>query len=132
MKVLFLALAAVAAPVAVCASDWIKGDYVRPDSDDTTAFYRECRNDVLKRTFRARALPVKRAEWRVAAVGMRDLFVNGRRVTSTALPPLTVYRKRVLEESFDVTELLKPGEENELRVELGNGWWNLTPLKMWY
>ena len=132
MSKIFLALAALAVPVAVYASDWIKGDYVRPDSDDTAAFYRECRNDVLKRTFHTSPAPVKSAKWSVAAVGMRDLFVNGQRITSTALPPLTVYRKRVLEESFDVAELLKSGEENELRVELGNGWWNLMPLKMWY
>ena len=40
--------------------------------------------------------------------------------------------KRVLEEVFDVTPLVRPGAENELRIELGNGWWNLSPLKMWY
>ena len=114
------------------ASDWIKGSYVRPHEDDTVALCRECRNDVLKRTFRAHNASVVKAEWRVAAVGMRDLFVNGRRVTSTALPPLTIYRKRVLEEVFDVTALVRPGSENKLRVELGNGWWNVSPLKMWY
>lgn len=95
---------------------------MRPHEDDTVALCRECRNDVLKRTFRAHNASVVKAEWRVAAVGMRDLFVNGRRVTSTALPPLTIYRKRVLEEVFDVTALVRPGSENELRVELGNGW----------
>ena len=124
-----VAIAAVAADVQ--AGAWIKGDYVRPDQDDTAAFYRECRNDVLKRSFPAMDAPVRKAVWRVACVGMRDLFVNGERITATALPPLTVYRKRVLEETFDVTRLIASGRENELRVELGNGWWNLTPLKMW-
>ena len=114
------------------AGEWIKGDYVRPDSDDTVALFQECRNDVLKRSFVAMGSPVRRAVWRVACVGMRDLFVNGERITSTALPPLTVYRKRVLEETFDVTRLIRSGSGNELRVELGNGWWNLAPLKMWY
>ncbi len=118
--------------VSADAAEWIKGSYVRPDEDDTDAFYRECRNDVLIRRFKALDAPVKRAVWRVAVVGMRDLFVNETRITSTALPPLTVYRKRVLEESFDITHLLSSGAENDLRVELGNGWWNLTPLKMWY
>ncbi|MBQ3098607.1 MAG: family 78 glycoside hydrolase catalytic domain [Kiritimatiellae bacterium] len=127
-----LMLAMAALPFVVGAADWIKGSYVRPHEDDVAALCRECRNDVLKRTFRARDSSVAKAEWRVAAVGMRDLFVNGRRVTSTALPPLTIYRKRVLEEVFDVTPLVRPGAENELRIELGNGWWNLSPLKMWY
>ena len=131
MFAVLLVAATLVASVA-CAADWIKGSYVRPHEDDTEAFYRESRNDILKRTFRAHAADVTKAEWRVAAVGMRDLFVNGERITSTALPPLTVYRKRVLEEVFDVTAHLRPGVENELRIELGNGWWNLSPLKMWY
>ena len=125
-------LATAVLPFVVGAADWIKGSYVRPHEDDVAALCSECRNDVLKRTFRAHDASVAKAEWRVAAVGMRDLFVNGRRVTSTALPPLTIYRKRVLEEVFDVTALVRSGTENELRIELGNGWWNLPPLKMWY
>ena len=127
-----LMLAMLALPFLVGAADWIKGSYVSPHEDDTAALSSECRNDVLKRTFRARNASVAKAEWRIAAVGMRDLFVNGRRIASTALPPLTIYRKRVLEEVFDVTGLVRPGAENELRIELGNGWWNLPPLKMWY
>ena len=121
-----------AATWSLSAREWISGGYVRPDVDDTAAFYRERPNDVLKRTFIAHDAPVARAVWHVAAVGMRDLYVNGERVSPTALPPFTVYGKRVLEESFDVTRLIRPGRENELRVELGNGWWNLTPLNMWY
>ena len=123
---------AVLAMQAAAAAEWIKGDYVRPDGNDTAAFYREAPNDVLKRTFTACGSPVAKAVWRVAAPGMRDLFVNGERVTPTALPPFTAYRRRVLEESFDVTRHIRSGGDNELRIELGNGWWNLAPLKMWY
>ena len=89
-------VSAAALSSTLVAAEWIKGEYVRPHEDDTEAFYRECRNDVIKRTFRTQGSDIERAEWRVAAVGMRDLFVNGERITSTALPPLTVYRKRVL------------------------------------
>ena len=70
-------LATAALPFVVGAADWIKGSYVRPHEDDVAALCRECRNDVLKRTFRAHDASVAKAEWRVAAVGMRDLFVNG-------------------------------------------------------
>lgn len=131
MKWTLLVLATFAA-FLLQAADWIKGGYVRPHEDDTAALVRECRNDVLKHTFMARGGSIQSACWRVAAVGMRDLSVNGERVSATALPPLTVSRKRVLEEVFDVTRLIRPGSENELRIELGNGWWNLLPLKMWY
>ena len=105
---------------------------MRPHEDDIEAFYRECPNDVLRRTFRTQGAEISNAIWRVATPAMRDLFVNGKRITSTALPPLSIYRKRVLEEAFDVTGLLRPEVENELRIELGNGWWNLTPFSMWY
>ena len=37
------------------AAEWIKGGYVRPDENDTAAFYRESPNDVLKRDFDASA-----------------------------------------------------------------------------
>ena len=132
IKMISAMLMVLALSSSTYAAEWIKGGYVRPDENDTTAFYRECQNDVLKRTFTAHDSPVAKAVWCVAAPGMRDLFVNGERITPTSLPPLTVYGKRVLEESFDVTQYIRTGCENELRVELGNGWWNLTPLKMWH
>ena len=93
-----LLIAGMVMPLAMTAAEWIKGGYVRPDPNDTAAFYRETPNDVLKRTFTACDSQVVKAVWRVAAPGMRDLFVNGERVTPTALPPFTAYRKRILED----------------------------------
>ena len=58
-------LALAALPFVVGAADWIKGSYVRPHEDDVAALCRECRNDVLKRTFRAHDSSVAKAEWRV-------------------------------------------------------------------
>lgn len=115
----------------LCA-EWIAGTYVPPAETETRKFFEQARNDVVARTFAVRDIPVRRAIWRVAAPGMRDLFVNDERVTATALPPLTPYRKRVLEESFDVTSRIRRGAANTLRVELGNGWYNPLPLKFWY
>ena len=85
------------------AAGWIAGAYVPPAESDTAAFFAPARNDIVERTFPVRDVAVKSAVWHVVAPGMRDLFVNGERVSPTALPPLTPYRKRVLEESFDVT-----------------------------
>ena len=117
---------------SVLAAAWIAGSYAPPSEDAAAEFFRPARNDVVERRFAVRDAAVRRAVWRVAAPGMRDLFVNGARVSSTALPPLTPYRKRILEEAFDVTAHIRRGAENALRVELGNGWYNLLPLTMWY
>lgn len=111
---------------------WIAGSYVPPSEDDVAAFFKDAPNDVVERRFAVRDAEVRRAVWRVAAPGMRDLSVNGTRVSATALPPWTPYAKRVLEEAFDVTPQIRRGRENVLRVELGNGWINPLPLTMWY
>ena len=116
---------------SLSAAEWIAGAYEPPAETNTPAFFEPARNSIVKKCFHVRKA-VKAAEWRVAAPGMRDLFVNGERVSATALPPWTPYRERVLEETFDVTSCLKPGVENELAVELGNGWFNPLPLTMWY
>ena len=126
------ALVAAEAFGSEVAAEWIAGSYVPPAEKDLERFFEPARNDVVERRFAVRDVDVSRATWRVAAPGMRDLFVNGERVSSTALPPLTPYRKRILEESFDVTAAIRRGSENVLRVELGNGWWNPLPLPMWY
>ena len=114
------------------AATWIAGSYVPPAETDEAAFFRDAPNDVVEKRFGVRDVEVKRAVWRVAAPGMRDLSVNGERVSSTALPPWTPYAKRILEECFDVTDAIRRGCENVLRVELGNGWYNPLPLRMWY
>lgn len=111
---------------------WIAGDYEPPTGTNDAAFFEPAPNPIVRKTFRAANSPVARAVWRVATPGMRDLFINGVRVTPTALPPWTPYAKRVLEESYDVTHLVRAGEMNTLTAELGNGWYNPLPLRMWY
>ena len=136
MKAFFLvvgmAFAAGACAASGPAAEWIAGRYEPPAETNVAAFFAPERNDIVMRTFRTRPAAVTSAVWRVAAPGMRDLFVNGVRVSPTALPPLTPYAKRILEERFDVTREIRPGAENVLRVELGNGWYNPLPLKFWY
>ena len=112
------------------AAEWIAGTRTAPI--EPSELRCGSRNDIVERRFVAHTAVVSRAVWRVAAPGMRDLFVNGHRVSSTALPPFTPYRKRILEEEFDVTPNVRSGQENVLRVELGNGWYNPLPLSLWY
>ena len=118
--------------LAVLAAEWIAGSYAPPAETRVAAFFEDAPNDVVERRFLVRDAEVAAATWRIAAPGMRDLFVNGVRVSETALPHWTPYGKRILEESFDVTASVRRGAENVLRVELGNGWYNPLPLKFWY
>ena len=111
-------------------SEWITGSYVVPPEDDYAAHFRDAPAPVLKRVFTLPDRPVKRAAWRIAAPGMYDASVNGRRVNDVALPLWTAFDRRVLEDEYDVTSLVKAGG-NILVLELGNGWWNPLPMKMW-
>lgn len=68
--------------------------------------------------------PVKRATLYVAALGMADVTVNGRRVTDEVLgPAFTDYTKRVVYVTRDVSALVKRGA-NVIGVTLGNGFFS--------
>ncbi len=55
--------------------------------------------------------------------GLYAAFLNGKRAGDFVLAPGTGdYRKRLTVQCYDVTELLKAGE-NELVVTLGDGWY---------
>lgn len=72
--------------------------------------------------------PIQRATLYVAALGMADVTINGRRVTDTVLgPPFTDYTKRVNYLTLEVTALLARGE-NVLGVTVGNGFFS-TPRR---
>ena len=120
----------VCGAAAVDPAEWITGSYVVPGEDDYAAHFADAPAPVLKREFTLVAKPVKRATWRIAAPGMYDASVNGKRVNAVALPVWTAFDRRVLEDEYDVAALVKGGA-NTLTLELGNGWWNPLPMKMW-
>lgn len=66
--------------------------------------------------------PVLRAQALVCGLGQFVFHVNGQKVGDHELDPgWTNYRKLIQYVSFDVTELLRPGQ-NALGAEVGNGW----------
>ncbi len=66
----------------------------------------------------------------VTGLGYYEFFINGRRVGDHRLAPAkTPYHKYVLYDTYDVTSLLKRGE-NAFGIHLGNGWYN--PYKKWW
>jgi len=77
---------------------------------------------LLRRAFQLRSQP-RRARLYVTALGLYECRVNGKRVGDSELRPgWTDYSRRVVYDTYDVTELLRAGE-NVLGVMLGDGWY---------
>src|SRR3546814_5303977 len=65
----------------------------------------------------------------VCSSDLYQLSINGRETTASLLNPgWTDYRKTVLYNSYDVTEMLQPGA-NALGVMLGNGMYNVEGVE---
>jgi alpha-L-rhamnosidase len=85
---------------------------------------------LVRRAFRL-GKPVARARLYYAGAGMPRMMVNGAPVGSPLGAGFTAYDKRVLTYAYDVTALLRPGE-NVVGAELGRGWYGLTDPNEWY
>ena len=108
-------------------AQWISGPIYDYGSDDA-GYYQDHPNHVLVRHFAAG--PCQTAALRVAVLGYACVTLNGQAVTDAELlGDWTNPTKVVYYDSFDVTSMLNEGE-NELVVELGNGWYNPSPLTM--
>ena len=77
--------------------------------------------DCFKKQFNVKS--VEKARLYITACGLYEAMINGKRVGSFVLAPgHTDYTKRIQLQTYDVTELLKNGE-NEITVELADGWY---------
>ncbi|HTS75226.1 MAG TPA: family 78 glycoside hydrolase catalytic domain [Bryobacteraceae bacterium] len=89
------------------ASDW-KAHWIRGANE-------------LRKEFSLDSKPV-RARAFVAGIGYYELRINGRKVGDRVLDsPYTVYSKRILYSTYDVTGMLNAGP-NAVSVMLGEGW----------
>ncbi|NLP09777.1 family 78 glycoside hydrolase catalytic domain [bacterium] len=87
------------------------------------------RSTLLRKAFRIDK-PVRSARAYVCGLGYYELYCNGRRVGDQVLAPAkTNYRKWILYDILDLSQLLQSGE-NALGLILGNGWFN--PYKKWW
>lgn len=67
---------------------------------------------------------VTRVTANATAMGIYDLYVDGKRVNDEYfLPGSTQYNKTHLYHKFNLTDKVRPGD-NEIRVRLGEGWWS--------
>jgi len=73
------------------------------------------------------AKQISSARLYVTALGSYRVFLNGKRIGSDVLTPdFTDYRKRVLYQTYDVTEYFNRGK-NEISALVGDGWYG-SPL----
>jgi alpha-L-rhamnosidase len=79
---------------------------------------------ILRKTVDLSQKPVAAARLFVTALGLYEMHINGQRVGDHILAPeWTDYSKRLRYQVYDVTGLLKPGQ-NALAALLANGWYS--------
>ena len=73
----------------------------------------------------------KKARVYVCGLGYYNFLINGKKVSDKLLcPVLSQYNEKVYYDTFDITELLREGE-NVFAVTLGNGWYNSYTKDPW-
>ena len=78
---------------------------------------------MLRKTFEVNG-EVKSARIYITALGLYELHLNGSRVGDQLFTPgWTSYQKRLQYQTYDVTGLLKPGD-NAVGAVLGKGWYS--------
>jgi len=107
---------------------WISGDDPLPESD--SLFYLDHPAPLLRKEFVLKRKPSTADLW-ITAAGYYTVWINGKKISDQELAPAwTDYSKRIYYQSFDISDFLKRGK-NVIGIELGNGWYNPLPLRMW-
>lgn len=113
-------------------ADW-SGKWIGGHAPKITApeqLYDEHPAPMFRKAF-ASSKEIRRARAYVSGLGYYELHINGERVGDHVLDPAwTTYSKRVYYATYDVTSLLRQGD-NAIGMILGNGWYNPLPLRMW-
>ena len=85
--------------------------------DDTIA------SPLLRTDFRASEAAISRARVYATGHGLFQLEINGQRVGDDELAPgWTAYEARLRYTTYDVTDLIRAGD-NAMGAWLGDGWW---------
>lgn len=110
------------------AGEWINDGKPVPEKDED--FYKNDPAPLFRKQFSV-TKKIKRARLYISGLGYYDACLNGEKVGDYVLDPgWTDYSKRVLYSTYDVTALLREGQ-NVIAVMLGNGWYNPLPMKLW-
>src|SRR6266446_6653290 len=101
------------------AADW-KASWIEPDLPEDLKTPGP--SPMLRHEFKAKGA-VERARAYVTSHGLYEMLLNGQRVGDQVFTPgWTSYNKRLQYQTYDVTSLVKSGD-NALGVMLGNGWY---------
>ncbi|MCW5983005.1 MAG: family 78 glycoside hydrolase catalytic domain [Bryobacteraceae bacterium] len=101
------------------AGDW-KAKWIEPDLPDDPS--EPGPSPMLRRDFKVSGA-IRSARAYVTCHGLYEMYLNGRRVGDELFTPgWTSYNKRLQYQTYDVTDLLKTGD-NAAGIVLGNGWY---------
>jgi alpha-L-rhamnosidase len=85
----------------------------------------------FRKVFQPADKKIKSARAYIAAAGLYELYLNGKKVGNHRLDPMyTRFDRRNLYVSYDVTAQIQSGK-NAVGVLLGNGWYNMQSLAVW-
>jgi len=100
-------------------SDW-QANWIEPDRQEDVSKPQPA--PMLRRSFKVNGA-VQSARLYITSRGLYEAYLNGRRVGDELFTPgWTSYNKRLQYQTYDVTGLLRSGE-NALGVLLGDGWY---------
>jgi alpha-L-rhamnosidase len=101
------------------AADW-RASWIEPDLPEDVKTTGP--SPMLRREFKAKG-GIERARAYVTSHGLYEMQLNGQRVGDEVFTPgWTSYNKRLQYQTYDVTPLIKSGD-NAMGVTLGNGWY---------
>lgn len=111
------------------ASDW-KADWIgdgQPVPVTEAEMYLDTPNPLLRKEFSI-SKEMKSARLYITGLGYYEAYLNGEKIGDHMLDPgWTNYAKRIQYVTYDVTQMLRNGD-NAIGVMMGNGWYNPLPL----
>ncbi|MDR3268998.1 MAG: glycoside hydrolase family 78 protein [Tannerella sp.] len=108
-------------------AQWIGDGSVAPVNE--ADFYRDDPAPAFRKVFHVKK-PLAQARLYITGLGYYEASLNGQAVSDRRLDPgWTNYGKQILYSAFDVTSLLRDGE-NAVGVLLGNGFYNPLPMRI--
>lgn len=106
---------------------WMKGNDIDYGVEDS-GYYQDHRNVVLVKDFYLD--DIQETYLYIATLGYSIIYINNQRITQDELNLVwTQFQKCVYYDQYDVTPYLMKGQ-NQMKIELGNGMYNPSPLRL--
>lgn len=106
---------------------WINDGSTPPAQEEK--YYADDPMPMFRKQF-STAKKISAARLYISGLGYYEAFLNGQKIGDHVLDPgFTTFRKQALYVVYDVTGQIQKGQ-NTFGVQLGNGWWNPLPLRM--